>query len=232
MPTNYTLKAALLDAARGHEAGVSSYLDEYTALPKHRFSRGYRARRKELQNRVAGRVPITGTSLRLRILVPLVAILTLFAAAMSVQAVRAPIISFAKRVYQEMTDYYLRADPDSPTEDAVIPTDYVLEYIPEGYTLADTKQNPVLLMRVYRNPSGGMFIVSLHTYEEGANISLDTENAQMTETEIQGLDTIIASKDTGINLLMVDTSSRFALNIVGTLSMEDVVKTAENCRIK
>ncbi len=232
MPTNYTLKAALLDAARGHEAGLSANLDEYTALPKHRFSRGYCARRKELQNRVAGRVPLTSTSLRLRILVPLVAILTLIAAAMSVQAVRSPIISFAKRVYQEMTDYYLRADPDSPTEDAVAPTDYVLEYIPEGYTLADTQQNPVLLMRVYRNASGGMFIVSLHTYESGMNISLDTENAQMTETKVQGLNTIIASKDTGRNLLMVDTSSRFALNIVGTLSMEDVVKVAENCRIK
>ncbi len=232
MPTSHTLKAALLDAARENEAMLSAFLDEYTALPKHRFSRGYCARRKELQNRVAGKTTPTGASLRLRILVPLVAILMLIAAAMSVQAVRAPIISFAKRVYQEMTDYYLRADPDSPTEYAVTPTDYVLEYIPEGYTLADTQQNPVLLMRVYRDASGGMFIVSLHTYESGMNISLDTENAQMTETQIQGLNTIIASKDTGINLLMVDTSSRFALNITGTLSMEDVVKIAENCRLE
>ncbi len=232
MPTNHTLKAALLDAARGHEAVLTAYMDEYAALPKHRFSRGYCARRKELRNRVAGKAPLTGMSLRLRVWIPLVAALMMLAAAMSVQAVRAPIISFAKRVYQEMTDYYLRIDPDSLAEDAVTPTDFVLEYIPEGYTLADTQQNPVLLMRVYRDASGGMFIVSLHTNESVMNISLDTENAQMTETEIQGLKTIIASKDTGRNLLMVDASSRFACNIVGTLSMEDVVKTAENCRLK
>lgn len=232
MPTNHTLQAVLLDAARGQEAELSASLAEYMALPKHRFSRGYRARRKELRNRVAGKAPLTGTRLRLRMLVPLVAVLVMLAAALSVQAVRAPIIAFAKRVYQEMTDYYLRIDPDSVAADAVAPTDFVLEYIPEGYTLADTQQNPVLLMRVYRDASGGMFIVSLHTNESEMSISLDTENAQMTETEIQGLKTIIASKDTGRNLLMVDASSRFACNIVGTLSMEDVVKIAENCRLK
>lgn len=222
-----TLRSAILDISKDYAITLSASLDS-NMRPAHRFSRGYRIRKKALINAMEGRQPISPAILRRRILVPLVAILMIMAIAMSVQAIRGPVVSFVQCVYEEMTDFILGAS-DNTKSKAATALDFTLSYVPEGFKLVNTVDNAGMKMEVYEDRLGGDF--SFAIINQAEKFSIDTEGAVVTETTLQDKKTVIAQKDTYILITVFDLENQYVYNYSGTLSLDEAVKVVENAII-
>ncbi len=220
-----TLRAALRDAAKEYELALCTELDG-AALPHHRFGRAYRERKRQLIATVNGARP--PATLRRRVLIPLIAVLMMLAAAMSVQAIRGPVISFIVNAYQEMTDFLIRTDP--PAKSARL--DFSLAYIPGDYKLIHTLEDSGLKMEMYEDGKGGDFSFALYYYVDGINFSIDTENAVVTETTYHGKRMVISQKDPYLNIAIFDFTNNTIWNFIGTLSQEEAMKILENAGVK
>ncbi len=222
-----TLRSAILDISKDYAITLSASLDS-NMRPAHRFSRGYRIRKKALISGMEGRQPISPAILRRRILVPLVAILMIMAIAMSVQAIRGPVVSFVQRVYEEMTDFILGAS-DNTEPKAATALDFTLSYVPEGFKLVNTVDNAGMKMEVYEDRLGGDF--SFAIINQAEKFSIDTEGAVVTETTLQDKKTVISQKDTYILITVFDLENQSIYNYYGTLSLDEAVKVVENAII-
>lgn len=222
-----TLRSAILDISKDYATTLSASLDS-NMRPAHHFSRGYRIRKKALINAMEGRQPLSPVVLRRRILVPLVAILMIMAIAMSVQAIRGPVLSFVQRVYEEMTDFILGAS-DNTEPKAATALDFTLSYVPEGFKLVNTVDNAGMKMEVYEDRLGGDFTFAIINQAE--KFSIDTEGAVVTETTLQDKKTVISQKDTYILITVFDLENQYVYNYSGTLSLDEAVKVVENAII-
>lgn len=222
-----TLRSAILDISKDYAITLSASLDS-NVRPAHHFSRGYRIRKKALISGMEGRQPLTPVVLRRRMLVPLVAILMIMAIAMSVQAIRGPVVSFVQRVYEEMTDFILGAS-DNTKPKAATALDFTLSYVPEGFKLVNTVDNAGMKMEVYEDRLGGDFTFAIINQAE--KFSIDTEGAVVTETTLQDKKTVISQKDTYILITVFDLENQYVYNYSGTLSLDEAVKVVENAII-
>lgn len=155
----------------------------------HKFSRSYTKRKKMILRSHDEYLPIN--SFRKRILIPIVIILTILICAMSVPAIREPMITFIVNVYNEMTDFIIRSDNG---EIQFTTNDFILNYVPENYTLQDTQIAANIKTEAYKDNSGHSFTFTLEYYKNGINFSMDTENAKVTKTKIQGLKALLQRK--------------------------------------
>ncbi len=226
MSSTKTLQDVLLSVAKDTQRDLSSELDQYMST-SHRFSRKYVKRKKLILRSQDEALPIN--SFRKRILIPMVIIITILACAMSVPAIREPVITFIVNVYNEMTDFIIRSDS---TEIQVITNDFSLNYIPENYTLQDTQESASIKTEAYKDNSGHGFAFTLEYYKKGINFSMDTENAKVTNTKIRGLKTVIAEKSTGVNIAVFDNKRHQIWNLVGNIEYDDALKIVQNVIIK
>jgi hypothetical protein len=224
-----TVKDLLFSLSKDTELFLSNELDNYIQ-PTHKFSRRYIKRRKLILLNIG--VNKIRSPFRRRILVPLFIILAMFTCAMGVPEIREPVITFIVHVYEEMTDFIIRMDSDSLNSIERKPTGFTLGYIPDGFRLIDTQKNTEIIMEIYQNNNGNVFSFAVHSYEQGINFSMDTENAKVTEITIQGFKSIMAEKDTGINIVVFDNTNQRIWNLSGDINQSIALKIVENAEIK
>lgn len=226
MISTKTLQDVLISVAKETQINLSAELERYMS-PSHKFSRSY-TKRKKLILRSQDEF-LTISCFRKRILIPLVIIITIITCAMSVPAIREPVITFIVNVYNDMTDYIIRSDNE---ESVVTINDFTLEYIPENFTRQNTQVTSNLKTEVYKDNAGNGFSFTLEYYKEGINFSMDTENADITKTKIRGLGTIISEKNTGINIAVFDNKRHQIWNLTGNIDCDIALKIVENVKIK
>ncbi len=226
MSSTKTLQDVLISVAKDTQKNLSSELDRYT-YPLHKFSRSYAKRKKLILRSHEEFLPIN--SFRKRILIPIVIIITILTCAMSVPAIREPVITFIVNVYNEMTDFIIRSDSD---EQVITTNDFTLNYVPENYSLQDTQIASNIKTEAYKDNSGHSFAFTLEYYRKGINFSIDTEDAKVTKTKIQGLKTVIAEKSTGVNIAVFDNKRHQVWNLTGNIDYDIALKIVHNVKIK
>ncbi len=226
MSSPKTLQDVLISVAKDTQKNLSSELDRYT-YPLHKFSRSYGKRKKLILRSHEEFLPIN--SFRKRILIPIVIIITILTCAMSVPAIREPVVTFIVNVYNEMTDFIIRSDSN---EQVTTTNDFTLNYVPENYSLQDTQVASNIKTEAYKDNSGHSFAFTLEYYRKGINFSIDTEDAKVTKTKIQGLKTVIAEKSTGINIAVFDNKRHQIWNLTGNIDYDIALKIVHNVKIK
>ncbi|WP_024832914.1 DUF4367 domain-containing protein [Ruminiclostridium josui] len=226
MSSPKTLQDVLISVAKDTQKNLSSELDLYMS-PLHKFSRSYTKRKKMILRSHDEYLPIN--SFRKRILIPIVIILTILICAMSVPAIREPMITFIVNVYNEMTDFIIRSDNG---EIQFTTNDFILNYVPENYTLQDTQIAANIKTEAYKDNSGHSFTFTLEYYKNGINFSMDTENAKVTKTKIQGLKAVIAKKSDFVNIVVFDNKRHQVWNLTGNIDYNVALKIVQNVKIK
>ncbi|EGD47300.1 hypothetical protein Cpap_1882 [Ruminiclostridium papyrosolvens DSM 2782] len=226
MSSPKTLQDVLISVSKDTQKNLSSELDTYT-YPLHKFSRSYAKRKKLILKSHDEFLSVYG--FRKRILIPLVIIITILTCAMSVPAIREPVITFIVNVYNEMTDFIIRSDSN---ENQVVINDFALNYVPENYTLQDTRTTASIKTEAYKDNSGHSFSFTLEYYNKGINFSMDTEDSKVTETQVQGMKAVISEKNGCVNIAVFDNNSHQIWNLTGNIDCDVALKIVHNVKIK
>ena len=226
MSSTTTLQDVLISVAKDTQKNLSSELDRHMS-PSHKFSRNY-VKRKKLFLRSQDEF-LHFNIFKKRILIPLVITITIVTCAMSVPAIREPMVTFIVNIYNEMTDFIIRSDSN---DTQVTVNDFTLTFIPDSYTLQDTQIAANIKTEAYVDSSGHSFAFTLEYYKKGINFSMDTENAKVTKTKIQGLETVNSEKSTGINIAVFDNKRHQIWNLTGNIDYNVALKIVENVKIK
>lgn len=105
-----------------------------------------------------------------RAAVIIAAVLTVFTAAFSVKAIREPIISFIKQVYETFTHYSFGGD-----EIEKITKEYAITVLPDGFGQTNKIKQDAFIMTEYTNASGDSFDLRQMTTEYSAGYFVDNE---------------------------------------------------------
>ena len=102
-----------------------------------------------------------------RIAVIVITVLCLCSAALSVEAIRTPVIEFITEIYET----YIRVIIDGSTT-SEITYEYRLSYIPDGYTETDKQITPVSVTTTYRDRNNNVLYFN-QSISRGGNTFLD-----------------------------------------------------------
>lgn len=127
----------------------------------------------------------------LKVAVVFIAIsISLFSVSMSVDAFRIKVLDVIKEVYDEFSVYNYKGSMDKPIGSI---TDYNPQYIPKGFEIIDKTEDENYLLIQYKN---NMEYISYNCYEiNNSRVYVDTENATITEVDINGVKGDYISKD-------------------------------------
>ena len=115
------------------------------------------------------------TKIRRRIIAVAVALMVFFVTAMSIGAVRKPVIEYIKKVFDLGTDFtfsYSGGEGMSPT---TIETAYTFQKVPEGYALSSKNDLRVFISQMWTHKNGD--ILELTQYTASGAFTLNTEDA-------------------------------------------------------
>lgn len=230
MESKKTINDLLSAIAKDTETALSDELDHYSQ-PVHKFSHRYLKRKRHILS--GSETMRTGFSPRKYVLIPLATFLIIFTCAMSLPQIRKPVIKFTTHVYKEMTEFIIRTDIPSHDNVKGKPAGISLDYIPDGFYLTDSKQTDHMTNAAYEDDAGDTFLFAVYSYNQSIGFSMDTENAEVTETTVQGYKAVIAQKDGYINIAVFDDANQRVWSLTGNNITQDIaLKIIENAEIK
>ena len=98
-------------------------------------------------------------------------------------------------------------------------------WIPEGFQISKSEYNHWVL---YENGDGAW--IQLLFADEDSTIQLDTENADVSDSNIAGLPAVVIEKDGRTTMLLTDTENGFFYIVIASqgVSFETATRIAEN----
>lgn len=155
-------------------------------------------------------------------------IVFIFAAYMSVEAVRVPVIKLTETIYTEFSEILFNNEKNIKVPQTIEDV-YVPSYIPEGYTLTEESEDMKLMHYiVYTNEEDQIIFVDQYTL--GVSMAVDTEGITTEEINIKGMNGIIYTKK-GLTTIIVNDNNYVHL-ISGYESREEIIKIAESLYIR
>lgn len=155
-------------------------------------------------------------------------IIFIFAASMSVEAVRVPMIKLTETIYTEFSEILFNNEENIEVP-RTIEDIYVPSYIPEGYTLTEESEDMKLMhYMVYTNEEDQIIYVDQYTL--GVSMSVDTEGITTEEITIKGMNGIIYTKK-GLTTIIVN-DNKYVHMISGYESREEIIKIMESLYIR
>jgi hypothetical protein len=158
-------------------------------------------------------------------LVIVVAIVTVLAAAFTVNASREAIVGFVIQVYDRFSTISFRHSAETTStnhtidNDEVI-TDHLPTYLPQGYKLSDQSSLIEVIEIIYTNESS-QEIVFTKIVKKGTRIDIDTEGIQIEEVTINGYQGIFYSKNGQSSLIW--SYEKYAYSIIGKITKEEMI---------
>ena len=192
-------------------------------IKEHKFSKGFERKMSKLIGESKGtRSTKTGSPVRRRVIAVVTAILILFAATMSVSAVRNVIFEFISDVYEKYTHIYFKGEIDKGLilENFVV---YRPTYEVEGFELVtEIIDYPVLLEYVKGVDS---IVYSQHLLQYISS-HINTEGVELEDLEFRGLPAKYYSNLGIQNLLWYDDN--YLYRVSSTLDTDTVFRIAES----
>jgi len=152
----------------------------------------------------------------------------IYAASMSVEAFRTPLIRLSEKVYTQFSAILFENEENIETPTRIKDL-YVPAYIPEGYTLKEESEDFVSMHYfIYTNEKDQFIFVDQYTL--GVSMSVDTEGTTTERIMIKGMEGIIYSKN-GLTTVIVNDDN-YVHMVSGYVSREDIIKITESLYIK
>ncbi len=147
----------------------------------------------------------------------------IYAASMSVEAFRTPLIRLSEKVYTQFSAILFENEENIETPTRIKDL-YVPAYIPEGYTLKEESEDFVSMHYfMYTNEKDQFIFVEQYTL--GVSMSVDTEGTTTERIMIKGMEGIIYSKN-GLTTVIVNDDN-YVHMVSGYVSREDIIKITE-----
>ncbi len=114
---------------------------------------------------------------------------------MSVDALRIPVLNFIVEHYEKYSkiDLYPTENQIPPDSPGTNPTDFLIQFLPEGYASVYYYDNEGLITSGYQNPDGATIFLDM--IPGTAVYQFDTENASYEYVEIEDIEIILIEKD-------------------------------------
>lgn len=146
---------------------------------------------------------------------------------------RADTLNLLLEVFEDRTTISFKGNGDV-SEKTSEEFPFTVGWVPEGYSLAQNQVGKTLAWVRYEDGSGNELTVCLDYNMTGSSIDIDTENAVVQNTEINGRSAMIVSKEselwdgTRVNLVIMDAVQKMVVSITAYgLSEQDVLHIAE-----
>lgn len=112
---------------------------------------------------------------------------------------------------------------------------FSINYIPDGYELIDTLETSTIRVNKYKSSTSEKLEFKISVFlNNGAHTTLvDNEKRTVEKIKINSLEGyLFKTKETGDYNIIIFYSEEFRINLIGTISYEELIKIAENIKIK
>jgi len=215
------------------------YNEQYTdSLPSkeklkefHAFSPEYeRKKQRIIKYHTKAYFPFVKTVGRQVAAVLVICFLALGSTAMSVKAIREPIINFIVEIYEKFSR--ITFQPESIEEikpPSTIEQEYIPSFIPAGYSESSRDDVDVMIQTEYTNKDGDILLFSQMTIEN-RKVGIDTEETETKEITVNDNSGIFYSNKGWNTVLWND--KRYAYSVFGMISEAEILKVAESVEMK
>ena len=146
-----------------------------------------------------------------------VAILTLFTAAISVKAIREPIIKFIKQVYESFTQYSFDGDTVE-----TINKEYTITKMLDGYELIDKLTSDNTIATTYKNELGDTIIFTQMTTEYSTGYLVDNESGEQYTETVDSIEIDFKEWYDTKTAIWANDGYVFSIDCIGNISFEDI----------
>ena len=223
---DYLLELAL-EEQQDHDEDMQKYSEE--VVEPHEFSPEHEARMRELFKK-AEKVEKRAGRKRTRIQVAAgIAVVLCCSTLMvtQVDAFRVPVYNFFTEVKEKATRFGVEKETVNISDLSAEKRIYAPTYQPEGYKIKKIDESKKSFYITYINESTG----DLYSFKFKENIddsALDTENAIVEETQIEGNKALIIQKEKYVSILLYKDEHSFY--ITGLVPTEDALKIMESIK--
>lgn len=188
------------------------------------FSPGFKRKMDKLiRQRRKPYYTLLNTTMKRAAAVILVVILS-FSAAMSVEAIRTPVVRFFIEVYEKFSTVFFSAEEDSPSVIDLENEVYLPSYLPEGFEVVSQFEDILFIHYEYENEDGHFII-----YEQSVldtDLSINTEDIETEEIEILDF-TGIYFENLGMHSLLW-SNGEYIFMVTSDLKQEEIMRISES----
>lgn len=153
-----------------------------------------------------------------------VTVCILLSGAMSVKAIREPVIEFIEYCYEEFTRFVFGENNSSELDvPETIETEYAPTYIPEGYTQTSSESHLQVSSITYEN-SNLEKIIFMQTVVTYINWNFDTETKDYQIIDVNGMEVYYLVDDTHGYYQWFNNNYLFSLDFTGDIKQEEVLR--------
>lgn len=159
-----------------------------------------------------------------RVAIIFIALLCVFSAALSVEAVRKPVVEFFVEVFDEY--WHIRTEGDTTKE---ITYECIPNYIPEGYILQEEQKAFYCVSRTYANEKGDQLILEQNISVVNGSY-LDSEQGEIIQYTVDGKSVVLykGENHNGIYASWISNGYNLTVMSYGDLSEETILEIIRN----
>lgn len=166
---------------------------------------------------------LTNTSLK-RVVTLIAVISLLFISAMSVSAIREPIVNFFTEIYETFTQYFF----DGDTTEQII-EEYKINLIPEEFEQISMDRSSTGIITKYEAPKNKEMLILSQTITEDTVLLLDAEKGDTIVTSVLGKEAHIYKQDGFIQVIWIQDTYLMKLTYYGEqLNEEKIINIIES----
>lgn len=193
----------------------------------------YRKKAKQKQRKA----PTLPVYLKRIAVIALAVISVTFGVLMTNEGVRAAIVKSFITWYDKYVefDFSRYEEPEKEEEEETDPLAaidaLVIGYVPEGYILSESVEDPGFRQYVYMTDTGEYLVIEICT-SNGSSIGLDHVNSDLEKLSLNGKDMYLSYNDTDQYGSIVFGNKMYTMSISGLIAKDELIKIAENITAK
>lgn len=210
-------------AAVARDIWLSTLLPD-DEIPEHQFSKRFE-RKMNLLIKEQKRSPKLNKALRYlkrTVAVAMIALVITFSGFMTVEAYRTKVIEIVVQVFNELTNYRFVSN----ISEIELPN-IVFQYVPDEMENKDTRHSPRHSYFFFEDNAGRFFELSQRVISSDGDstIIVDTENSASQKLYINGIETVVNTKNSESTLLW--SKSNILYQMHGNIELDELIKIAE-----
>ena len=207
--------------------------DPEAAVPEEVSSRCLKAIKREFNRRNLRNIRRTCAKVFQRVAIVVLVVVACFSTMfVTSEAFRVEVMNYVIEIFDEKIDLGIVSDDGLSSE-----VDLNVNWVPEGYVLADERNSSKHISQRYikseheSEPSPDINI-SITLVDESDTIYVDTENAYVEFTTINGIEAVYTEKENLTQLAWISAEDKISIVIFGIgLDFETITKIAENIEL-
>lgn len=167
-----------------------------------------------------------------RVAVILLTLAVVFTSAMSVKAIREPVIKFLYKVYETFTEVVFKESDTHPKYVPIENNIFTLQNVPDGYTQYEYANMENLVTTYWRNSNGNEIFLQQSITNLNSDILFDSENGETIEKNINGINVLFCNNGDTIYCIWNDENYTYLLYYPANLGEEFAEQNIGNLILK